>query len=95
MRYVATAYALDSRPERPAKPKKDDEKPKGGYRTKSGHKKLGKSAVLDAPSFGAAIEAAAKLVASLSDEAQASVVRVQVTLDSTDPSSGAVNPFGA
>jgi hypothetical protein len=92
MRFVATAYALDPRPENDPKVK---EAPKGGWRTKSGHRKLGKSAVIDAKTFGDAIESAAKLIGGLSPEAQKAVVRVQVAIDDTDPSSGDVNPFAS
>lgn len=88
MRYIAAAYAQDTRPEKI----EGKDKPKGGWRTKSGNKKLGKQAVLEAKSFAEAVTKAADLVAKLSPANLKRVVRVQVALDTSSPEAGG-NPF--
>lgn len=88
MRYIAAAYAQDTRPE------KIDGKdaPKGGWRTKSGVKKLGKRATFDAKNLGEAVTKTAELVAGLSPANQKRVVKVVVALDTASPEAGG-NPF--
>lgn len=90
MRFTASAYGQDTRPEKPKNGKA--EKPKGGWRTKSGVVKLGKRASIEAETFGEAVEKVAAIVAGMPDDAQAKVSRVKIEVDTSDPKSGG-NPF--
>lgn len=91
MRFNASAWATDSRPEKPDNAK-DADKPKGGWRTKSGVRKLGNQATIEADSFSEAVEKTAALIGSMPDKVQSQVVRVRVEADPTDPEQDG-NPF--
>lgn len=93
MRFLASVYAVDERPERPkSKKEADDKKPKGGWRTKSGVRRLGERATLEADSFGGAVYKVGTLIGKLSDDAQSNIVRVRVEIDESSTESGG-NPF--
>lgn len=100
MRYIAKAYAKDTRPEKPEgfdsmsadDKKKARKKAPNGFRTKSGVTKLGEEAVFEVKTFGEAVSETAKLLNDLDPKAQAQVERVEISTDASDPATGA-NPF--
>lgn len=88
MRFVASAYSQDTRPEKVEGRKA----PEGGWRTKSGVRKLGKKAQMECKTLGEAVTKAAEMFAKLSPANAKKVVRVVVAVDKADPDSGA-NPW--
>ena len=102
MRFIASAFERDSRPERPEgwdkmssdekKEAKKKHKAKDGFRTGSGVRKLGEKLNFDAKSFDAAAQEVVKVLAQIPAKQQESIVRVVISVDESDPSSGG-NPW--